>query len=785
MAESITALVILLTSHVPKSEKGATRRLSAYETQCNGQIEIQHLLAGTMPASKKKPLAISFARYGQEIIRCRKGDILQVEGTIEPLTKQQDCLFVTKCIIPTRVGEKAFRGVSQHGATAQEIRNSLIKEKSGFKITDAPELAGINRQDVLALDNFLYSHGFPYDVEMAYFIITYFSRRISRRSHESVAQAIIDNPIILAELRFIDPNFSSKNIIKAFDLKPSEETRLYIKAAAYLQWCARKGDTFVPKNAMYGILSDDLADKPEGYLDKLLFQRSRDKSFISVMSRIAYCSPRRVLPDGYLGPAMDYLTQKIYEEKKDMKKAASKARSMMKQPAIYLIKNFFLEKDTAAMLAAHLGLSDKHYTLPIATALTGEQQTAVRMAFSSRTSIITGGAGTGKTAVVSEIVRLAEQNGARAIVLAPSAKAAAHTAAEVFMSTGHENPYQTIHRFVKTLPEDEDPGETGDISPNDPDASPFDFVIIDEMSMCTLQVFNKVLKSIQDETHLILVGDPMQLPAIGAQFFRELADGLLGDDLPVTRLTQNFRASHDELVSLCERIRTGRFEPPQSASIHFLEDTKMDDFIAAHQDIAKDENTVFLAARLKEVNHLNICLRKLRNPDAVPIENPIFYLGDRIITTQNDYVDSHKESSPLRTCDIYNGTDGIIESYEDGIVNVRMYSFNFGKDGRVFQYRPSELGIYMQPAFALSVHKSQGSQYPRVVFACSSVLNRNMIYTAVSRAKDELYILGRRSDLEASCEKTAHYGNSLLAYRTIEERRNTKVVPEQDVVVSI
>ena len=788
-SNNITALVTVLSTHKIKTEAPDDRRLSQYEQFGEGRVEIKHVLKGTAPEAKKKPLAISFQRCSTDHARYKKGDVLQVEGVIESLTKNEDIFYATRVCVPTEAGERAI--AFTHNMSAQDKRNELVRKDQAFLLAD--EEAGVvpnSRQDLLSLTEFLRSHGFNYDVEMAYLIDGYFKRRMrNRKSYDSVSDMVQANPLVLGDLYCEEKSFSPTRVIQAFHVKPSEKARIYAKAVSFINLQAYHGDTFVPMSKLFGFLSEDLKGKPRNFLHDVLMDFAPSEAYTQSMAYLSFFSPK----NRFIGMSEDiisYFQQKLDMERPDeLEKNERTARFTFEKPAFYMIKNFFGEKNAAKYLAKRLGREENPLTdYTVSNLFTEEQKLAVQKAFDYKTSVITGSAGCGKTRVISEIVRIARDNKRTVIVLAPSAKAALHAASEVGNEQDAVIPYKTIHRFAKILPEDADAGEKGDYLPSDSDIA-YDFVIIDEMSMANLSVFHRVLKVLADakKTHLILVGDPMQLPAIGAQFFHQLADGLVGDILPVSHLTKNFRAHSDSLASFGEEVRAGRFEIPEDDHI-FFEESNLKEFIKKHEAILADDDTMFLAPRKEEVAELNQAIRKVRHPNAKEVTDT-FYIGDRIVTQQNDYAESEKQEGrhPDRVDDIYNGTDGILESYDEttDTASVRMFSPDFPAEGKIIPYRKKELAVWMLPAFAETVHKAQGSQFHRVVFFLSDKkggVGRNLLYTAITRAEKELCLIGSKQQFEEATRRMSHYGNSFLAFRVREELEQMQDNPEPEEV---
>lgn len=801
--QKIAAMVSVLNYRRNRTDaKAPNRRQSEYEKHGDGRISILQVIHGEAPEEKKKPLVISFERDHSPHVRYKKGDILQVEGYIETLTKSEDILYVTQSCIPTDVGERFFQ--TRYNISSQEQRNTIIKEGQGFMLRDqADSIDPALRQEPLALQDFLSSHGFDQDIDFSANLCARFTRRVRNRKAEdihNVPQMIEKNPLVLSDIYFMDTHFTPQNIVRQFHIQPSDMAKVYSEVVAQLCRAEQAGDTFLPFSRLYGFAIPYLDGKPRDFLWNTLTKGLQQDPYLRSMAKLKYCtfcssnlrSGWTTQFEGMSEDAMGYFTSKLNEELPEQEsKNNERASRLVFHPVFYLIKNYFSEIRCAEEFAKRLGKSDDFaFPYTVSEKLTDEQAAAVRNAFDYRTSVITGSAGSGKTAVVSEIVRIACENKKRAILLAPSAKAALHAAEEVRNNSEDVKvEHQTIHRFAKILLEDEDSGESGDfLATDDEKGIAYDMLIIDEMSMCTLSTFYRVLKVLKSspKTHLVLVGDPMQLPAIGPQFFHQVADGLIGDMLPVVSLTKNFRAKSNALAHFGDEIRHGVLPTADGVSVH-LEEESLEDFKKQHMELLKDEDTMFLTVRREDATLLNHAIRNIRHPKAEQIGNSNFYVGDKVISTTNDYYDEERAGNgirhPDRTFDVYNGTDGVIEAWdkEKKSVTVRLFSPEFPDEGKLVMYGERELNAYLAPAFAITVHKSQGSQYRRVVFFLSKNtqrnLSRNLLYTAVTRAEKEIYMVGDSTQFEEVVSRMAHFGNSFFAFRV---RKHLDVLLEKE-----
>ena len=381
------------------------------------------------------------------------------------------------------------------------------------------------------------------------------------------------------------------------------------------------------------------------------------------------------------------------------------------------------------------------------------QEQALREAATSGLLLITGGPGTGKTTLVQGILSLFDQLDLDCLLCAPTGRAAKRLS-EV---TGQEA--STIHRLLEATI---DP-HTGKLffcrDENEPLKT--DVVIVDEMSMVDVQLLDSLLRAIPQNTRLILVGDPDQLPPVGPGF--PFSDMLRSGALPCVRLTEIFRQAQQSLIVM-NAHRVNRGEMPQ------LRDVKNDFFfLPAKAEEAVGQTIVGLCAtRLPQkmgipageiqvltptkkgaagTANLNKLLQASLNPPSPakkerPFGDFIFREGDRVMQIRNNYDILWKkcDGSAIGT-GIFNGDVGIIQCIDPGMETVSVLF-----DDRQADYDFTQLGE-LELAYAMTVHKSQGSEYRAVVLAAWNssqyLLSRSVLYTAITRAKELLIIVGR------------------------------------------
>ena len=383
----------------------------------------------------------------------------------------------------------------------------------------------------------------------------------------------------------------------------------------------------------------------------------------------------------------------------------------------------------------------------------GEQEEAIREAVTSGLLLITGGPGTGKTTVLKGIVSLLGQMQVKCLLAAPTGRAAKRLS-EV---TGEDA--STIHRLLEA---GIDPATGKMIFTRDED-NPLkaDAIIVDEMSMVDVELLYNLLQAVPKGKRLILVGDPDQLPPVGPGF--PFSDMLRSKMLNTVRLTEIFRQAQESLIVMnAHRVNRGEMPDLKNVQSDFFfmrrqgEDAVLQLICALcttrlpkNMGIPPEHIQVLSPTRKGMVGTINLnkALQAVLNPaDGKKKERPfgdyVFREGDRVMQIRNNYDIIWKkcDGSAVGT-GIFNGDVGVIRA-----IDFSQESLTVVYDDREAEYDFSQLNE-LEPAFAMTVHKSQGSEYRAVILTAWNgspyLLNRSVLYTAITRARELLIVVGR------------------------------------------
>lgn len=416
--------------------------------------------------------------------------------------------------------------------------------------------------------------------------------------------------------------------------------------------------------------------------------------------------------------------------------------------AIYLPPFYFAEVGTTNRLLALLRKSeDELFTKQCDVASLSKetgieydevQLQAIEEAIRSKVMVLTGGPGTGKTTTTQGIIAALKHMGLRILLAAPTGRAAKRMSE----ATGMEA--KTIHRLLEFNPKD-------GYKRNDENPLESDALIVDECSMIDIILMNNLMKAIPSSMRLILVGDIDQLPSVGAgNVLRDIIDS---EKIPVIRLTRIFRqAQSSRIVMSAHTINQGRFPDTSNGQTTDFFFIQQEDPEKVAEDIVNLVKTRLPKAYNQKVSNiqvltpmqrgvvgaanLNMALQNALNPSSLALNRGgySFRQGDRVMQLRNNY-----------DKDVFNGDLGYVEK-----VDLEEHTLFVNFEDRLVEYEAPELDE-LTLAYATTIHKSQGSEYPIVVMPVLMthyvMLQRNLIYTGITRAKKICVLIGTRKAL--------------------------------------
>ncbi|WP_270597012.1 ATP-dependent RecD-like DNA helicase [Anaerococcus vaginalis] len=382
-------------------------------------------------------------------------------------------------------------------------------------------------------------------------------------------------------------------------------------------------------------------------------------------------------------------------------------------------------------------------------AFSKEQEIAIKEAFNNMLLVITGGPGTGKTTIIKAICNILNENNLKFNLAAPTGRAAKR------MQESTENVAFTIHRLIGIKPESSIPEF------NEENTLDCDYVIVDEASMIDIKLMDKLLKALSSKTALILVGDHNQLPSVGAG---NVLKDILDTDIKAVKLKKIFRqAKESNIVVNAHKINDGLYPIlNQKNKDFFFINSNSKNFQNDLLDLVKNRlpnyykldpiNDIQILAPSKKslwgiVNINDLCQKELnKNPNLIKINNRIFKLGDKVMQVRNNY-----ELESLNPDDfddgVYNGDIGRIIDIDKNMESLKVEFY----DGNIVSYKKEDVKD-LDLSYAITIHKSQGSEFDCILIpmmpASFMLLNRNLLYTAITRAKKLVILLGEKKILK-------------------------------------
>lgn len=368
--------------------------------------------------------------------------------------------------------------------------------------------------------------------------------------------------------------------------------------------------------------------------------------------------------------------------------------------------------------------------------LAAAQQQAIRSALTAKVSVITGGPGVGKTTIINNIVKILQAKKCAVLLAAPTGRAAKR------MSEATGAQAQTIHRLLKYEPHE------GGFTHNERRPLKGDMIIIDESSMLDILLAYHLLKAIPVSASLVFVGDVDQLPSVGPGNF--LHDLIGSEAVPVVRLTEIFRQAKDSfIITNAHRVNQGQtpeLDAPNESDFFFIEEDVPEKVVATIQTLCAERipRKFGLDVQVLTPMHKGVCGSENLNRELQAALNPTgphlqrygrtYRVGDRVMQIRNNY-----------DKDVFNGDLGRIKRLDlveqELIVEI---------DDREVHYEFTDIDELL-PAYAISVHKSQGNEYPAVIVPLLTqhyvLLQRNLLYTAITRGKRLVILVGSKKAL--------------------------------------
>lgn len=608
--------------------------------------------------------------------------------------------------------------------------------------------------------------------------------RIVRRFKEDTFRIIEEEPERLAEIKGISNRKAMEIASQVNEKRDLRQAMIFLQQYGITMNLAVKVYQAYGQD-VYGIIRENpyrLADDIDGVgfrtADEIAARVGiRMDSDFRVRSGILYTllqasgEGHTYLPETELTPRASKLLNVTAEqvEKQYMDLAIERKiilKQMEDQTQIYAASFYYMEANTATMLKrlnVSYDVSDAEIEQRIrgiekksGMTLDEHQVTAVKEAVRNGLLVITGGPGTGKTTTINTIIRYFELEGLEIFLAAPTGRAAKRMSE----TTGFEA--RTVHRMLELNGGAEGSGgfERDESNPLEADV-----IIVDEMSMVDISLMYSLLKAISVGTRLILVGDVNQLPSVGPGSV--LRDIIQSHACNVVMLTKIFRqASTSDIIVNAHKINHGEevILDNKSMDFFFLKRYDADVIINVVLQLIKQKLPKFVDATpydiqvltpmrkgLLGVERLNGILQRYMNPpanDKVEKEygSTVFREGDKVMQTKNNYQLAWEIRTKFgltvdKGLGIFNGDMGIIRQIND-FAEQMIIEFD---EGRMVEY-PYKLLDELELAYAITIHKSQGSEYPAVVIPLLSgpmmLMNRNLLYTAVTRARKCVTLVG-------------------------------------------
>ncbi len=549
--------------------------------------------------------------------------------------------------------------------------------------------------------------------------------RVYRMYGKESLSVVKENPYTLADdIRGINFNMAD-NIAARLGIGPGSSVRIESGIRFMLKQWAASGSTLVPESL--------LAERCATFLDVMIDEvreSLRDMIFAGELEEDSFDGVQVIYLYGYY-----HAEQRVAHALKTLTQASAVQIPMDKDNALYA---------TAQTVS---GSNDE------GVELSAEQEKAVETCLENNITLITGGPGTGKTTIINSLVRIFEFAGLSFALAAPTGRAAKR------MEEATGKPAMTIHRLLEFVWSDEE--DTLNFGRNEDNPLEQDVVIIDEASMIDLMLMDGLLKAVKPGTRLIFTGDADQLPSVGAG--NVLRDMIASEVIPTIRLKEIFRqASGSGIVTGSHLINSGEYPDKEIGNdFYIITRTNENDiagtikeFVGGRVESAfgfvesSDDIQVLTPTKrgMLGAPSLNSMLQEVLNPPAeekaeLKVGQITFREGDKVMQLRNNYgAEWRTDFFTAEGEGVFNGDMGVIEA-----VNAKDRTMTVRMDDRIIDYE-GEMLEELDLAYAITVHKSQGSEFPVVIIPMYSfppmLMTRNLLYTAVTRGKRLVLIVG-------------------------------------------
>lgn len=635
--------------------------------------------------------------------------------------------------IVKKFGDDTFRIMEEEPERLAEVKG--ISMKGAMQI--ASQMA--ERQDMRQAMVFLQEFGITMNL----------AAKIYERYGSQVYEVLRTNPYRLAE-DITGVGFKIADEIAArAGISPDSDYRIKCGIFYALQQALNNGHVYLPEAELLMATQDLLGVGLES-LEKQIMDLMVDRKII--VREVKVPAARRT------GQAEDFAAWDDESEKTIRR--------------VYLSKYYYMEMNCARML------TDLNLTIPASEdavesricriereeklELDEHQRSAVKEAAANGLLILTGGPGTGKTTTIKTIIRYFEQEDMEVMLAAPTGRAAKRMSE----ATGREA--RTIHRMLELSGGQDETVSEGRFARDEQNPLECDAIVIDEVSMVDINLLHALLRAITVGTRLILVGDVNQLPSVGPG--NVLRDMIRSECYPVVRLSKIFRqAAASDIIVNAHRINAGEHisTAPGSKDFLFIHRDNPQTILNAVIGLVRDKLPPYVQASAYDiqvmtpmrkgtlgVENLNTVLQQFLNPadgkkKEKELTHGIFREGDKVMQIKNNYQMewevTNRYGIPVDAgAGVFNGDMGVIKE-----INLFSEELTVEFDeGRQVHYGFKEADE-LELAYAITIHKSQGSEYPAVVVPVHSgprmLMTRNLLYTAVTRAKKCVCIVGLES----------------------------------------